>query len=55
MQSMVTGADFNGHVGAGNRDDEEVMGRFGIQERKAEGQPFAFMSDIKRRFNKGFC
>lgn len=30
-------ADFNGHVGAGNRGDEEVMGRFGIQEMNAEG------------------
>ncbi|KAE8288333.1 hypothetical protein D5F01_LYC12200 [Larimichthys crocea] len=26
-ESIVIGADFNGHVGAGNRDDEEVMGR----------------------------
>lgn len=34
---MVIGADFNGHVGAGNRGDEEVMGRFGIQNRNAEG------------------
>ncbi|XP_051793709.1 uncharacterized protein LOC127530597 [Acanthochromis polyacanthus] len=37
-ERVVIGADFNGHVGAGNRDDEEVMGRFGIQERNAEGQ-----------------
>uniref|UniRef100_A0A0F8C8D5 Craniofacial development protein 2 n=1 Tax=Larimichthys crocea TaxID=215358 RepID=A0A0F8C8D5_LARCR len=38
-ERVVVGADFNGHVGAGNRDDdEEVMGRFGIQERNAEGQ-----------------
>lgn len=36
-ERVVIGADFNGH-GAGNRDDEEVMGRFGIQERNAEGQ-----------------
>ncbi|KAE8288310.1 hypothetical protein D5F01_LYC12175 [Larimichthys crocea] len=37
-ESIVIGADFNGHVGAGNRDDEEMMGRFGIQERNADGQ-----------------
>ncbi|KAE8291504.1 hypothetical protein D5F01_LYC11112 [Larimichthys crocea] len=37
-ERVVIGADFNGHVGAGNRDDEEVKGRFGIQERNAEGQ-----------------
>uniref|UniRef100_A0A096M5Q1 Endonuclease/exonuclease/phosphatase domain-containing protein n=1 Tax=Poecilia formosa TaxID=48698 RepID=A0A096M5Q1_POEFO len=35
---VVIGADFNGHVGAGNRGDEEAMGRFGIQNRNAEGQ-----------------
>lgn len=44
MQSVPTvarvaiGADFNGHVGAGNRGDEEVMGRFGIQDMSVEGQ-----------------
>ena len=37
-ERVVIGADFNGHVGAGNRGDEEAMGRFGIQERNAEGQ-----------------
>ncbi|KAK2893246.1 hypothetical protein Q8A73_015730 [Channa argus] len=30
--------DFNGHVGEGNRGDETVMGRFGVQDRNAEGQ-----------------
>ena len=28
----------NGHVGEGSRDDEEVMGRFGKQDRNAGGQ-----------------
>ncbi|KAF7655126.1 hypothetical protein LDENG_00060570, partial [Lucifuga dentata] len=37
-ERVVIGADFNGHVGAGNRGDEEVMGKFGIQDRNAEGQ-----------------
>ncbi|KAK2879894.1 hypothetical protein Q8A73_023706 [Channa argus] len=30
--------NFNGHVGEGNRGDETVMGRFGVQDRNAEGQ-----------------
>lgn len=29
--------DLNGHVGEGNRFDEEVMGKFGFQNRSAEG------------------
>ena len=35
---MVIGEDFNGHVGEGNTGDEEVMDRFTIQDRNAEGQ-----------------
>ena len=31
IERVVIGADLNGHVGAGNRGDEEAMGRFGIQ------------------------
>lgn len=34
---VVIGVDYNWHDCARNRDDE-VMGRFGIQERKLEGQ-----------------
>uniref|UniRef100_A0A3P8RI53 EF-hand domain-containing protein n=1 Tax=Amphiprion percula TaxID=161767 RepID=A0A3P8RI53_AMPPE len=30
--------DCSGHVGAGNRGNEEVMGKFGIQDRNTEGQ-----------------
>lgn len=32
----MIGADFNGHVRAGNRCDKEVMDRFGIQDRNAK-------------------
>ena len=35
---VVIGADFNGHVGEGNRGDENVMGRYGYMARNAEGQ-----------------
>ena len=37
-ERVVIGADFNGHVGEGNRDDENVMGRYGDKARNAEGQ-----------------
>ncbi|KAK3514564.1 hypothetical protein QTP70_021619, partial [Hemibagrus guttatus] len=44
MESITTservgiGADFNGHVGEGNRGDEEVICKFVIKERNLEGQ-----------------
>ncbi|KAK3549643.1 hypothetical protein QTP86_005388 [Hemibagrus guttatus] len=37
-ERVVIGADFNGHVGEGNTGDEEVMGKFGVNERNLEGQ-----------------
>ncbi|KAI5624691.1 hypothetical protein C0J50_15497 [Silurus asotus] len=37
-ERLVIGADFNGHVGEGNRGDEEVIGRYGFKERNVEGQ-----------------
>ncbi|KAF7706431.1 hypothetical protein HF521_019685, partial [Silurus meridionalis] len=37
-ERLVTGADFNGHVGKGNRGNKEVMGRYSFKERNVEGQ-----------------
>ncbi|XP_019721309.1 uncharacterized protein LOC109513350 [Hippocampus comes] len=37
-ERVVIGADLNGHVGEGNRGDEEVMGKFGLRDRNLEGQ-----------------
>ena len=37
-ERIVIGADFNGHIGEGNNGDEEVMGKYGVGERNAEGQ-----------------
>ncbi|KAK3551371.1 hypothetical protein QTP70_016656, partial [Hemibagrus guttatus] len=37
-ERVVIGADFNGHVGEGNRGDEEVMGKFGVKKRSLERQ-----------------
>lgn len=34
---MLIGADFSVYVGEGNRSEKEVMDRFGIQGRNAEG------------------
>ncbi|MDJ0933710.1 MAG: endonuclease/exonuclease/phosphatase family protein [Breoghania sp.] len=49
QERVVVGADFNGHVGEGNRGDEAVMGRHGYKERNAEGQSlvdFAVRKDM---------
>ena len=37
-ERVVIGTDFNGHVGEGNRGDENVMGRHGDKVRNAEAQ-----------------
>lgn len=46
---MVIGSDFRGHGGKRTKEDEELMGRYGVQERDAEGQmiiDFAKRMDI---------
>lgn len=35
---MMISIDLNGHVGTDDTGGEELKGRFGIQERNAEGQ-----------------
>ena len=47
---MVTGADFNEHVGEGSSGDEEFPGRFGIHDRNVEGQPVVEMSVVNISF-----
>ena len=37
-ERVVMGADFSGHVGEGNRGEEEVMGRFGFKDSNLEEQ-----------------
>ncbi|KAF7698039.1 hypothetical protein C0J45_12652 [Silurus meridionalis] len=37
-ERLVFGADINGHVGEGNKGDEEVMGRYGFKKRNVEEQ-----------------
>ncbi|KAK3542339.1 hypothetical protein QTP86_025761 [Hemibagrus guttatus] len=49
-ESVVIGADFNGHVGEGNTGDEEVMGKFGVKERNLEGQ---IVVDFAKRMDMG--
>ncbi|KAK3526893.1 hypothetical protein QTP86_003596 [Hemibagrus guttatus] len=44
-ERVVIGEDFNGHVGEGNRGDEEVMGKFGVKERNLEGQMVVLAED----------
>ncbi|KAL7837360.1 hypothetical protein SRHO_G00270710 [Serrasalmus rhombeus] len=37
-EKLMIGAGFNGHVGEGNRGDEEVLGMYGVKDRNVEGQ-----------------
>ncbi|KAK3539921.1 hypothetical protein QTP70_019566, partial [Hemibagrus guttatus] len=48
-ERVVIGADFNGHVGEGNRGDEDVMGKFGVKERNLEGQ---MVVDFAKRMDR---
>ena len=42
----MIGADFSGHVGDGNRGNENVMGRYGARERNAEGQRVVDLAEM---------
>ena len=37
-ERIVEGANLNGHIGEGNIDDKECMGRHGLGKRNNEGQ-----------------
>ena len=37
-ERIVLGADLNGHLGEGNIEDEEIMGRYGAGTRNKEGR-----------------
>ncbi|KAI5624343.1 hypothetical protein C0J50_15865 [Silurus asotus] len=37
--------DFNGHVGEGNRVDEEVMGKYGLKERNVDWQMVVYFAE----------
>ena len=38
QERVVLGADLNGHVGEGNIEDEEIMGRYGAGMRNEKGR-----------------
>ena len=48
-ERVVMGAVFNGHVGDGKQEDQEVMGKYGFGQRNDEGQrivDFAKSTDL---------
>lgn len=50
----MTGADFSGHEGEGNRGVEVVLGRYDVKERNAEGQMVVgFVKRMKSASRKG--
>ncbi|KAF7706373.1 hypothetical protein C0J45_5915, partial [Silurus meridionalis] len=48
-ERLVNGADFNGHVGEGNRGDEEVMVQESIRRKRLAKQNWDRRSDEKSR------
>lgn len=49
-ERLVIGADFNGHVGEGNRGEEDVLGEFGLKERNAQGQMLVDFAKIMKMY-----
>ena len=47
-QRIVLGADLNGHVGEGNIEDEEIIGRYGAGTRNKEG---SMIVDFRKRMD----
>jgi exonuclease III len=37
-ERIIVGADFNGHIGEGNKGDEDVIGKYCVGKRNTEGQ-----------------
>lgn len=44
---MVIRAELHGHIGEGNRGDEEAMDRLGVKEKNQEGQVVDFTKGMK--------
>ena len=51
---MVIGADFNGHVGEGNRYGEDVLERYGDKARQAEGHTNLYGGGFRDKNGNGY-
>ena len=52
QESLVLGADLNGHVGKGSTGDEEIMGWYGAGTRNKEG---SMVVDFAKSCQFGAC
>ena len=53
-ERIVLGADLNGHVGEGNIEDEEIMGRYGAGTRNKEGSMVMDLAIFNTFFRKKY-